>query len=420
MPFILEAVDLDDVIDNEDMVYGWVAHAAKNGRIFYGYSGNPYIHQKYGDIELYSCIVWDDAEQKNTLEQFDLHVSGPCMWDMRISDIGLKNDTPYEMTRLTAVKSASNGGFTILHLLNADILPSFLEDDPVKAQVVAFALDVNYYKDEDAFAETVPECEGMKFEELNGKKLLPAMGSVLPNGFMHDHTVHEDGTALDISDNDDIVLVTGIVKHVFVDTATLEDENLSRYLRTQIETQYGDLDIVHSKSMISDEEFELLRTVDPDHPQIIVQAVAVLSGDVAINEYENGIIKDKEHDLAALRYALVKGNADRLKTILADDVIYQSVNSENLIQGKDAVVEHLNYVHDNMTAKFSSRFGNLTDDSIGERCIILEYSEERFTDSIVLIDVSEEGMIKKIEVSDAASKPYIVDEEPQCKEWWED
>ena len=86
----------------------------------------------------------------------------------------VKNDISYNMTRLSAVKNSEGDGFTIMHLINADVLPSFLEDDEIEAQVVAYALDVHYYEDEGAFAATVPECESVKCENLNGYKILPA------------------------------------------------------------------------------------------------------------------------------------------------------------------------------------------------------------------------------------------------------
>jgi len=418
MPVLLRSMDLDEIFDEEN-ISGWVADSAQNGRVFYGYSGNAYIHCEYDAAELYSIIIKDKAEQKNELVSFDIQVSGSCVWNLRYSEIALKNDIPYDMTRLAVVKHPESGGFTVMHLLNADILPSFLEDDEIAAQVVAFAVNVHYYENEDALAETIPECEGMKIEELNGQKILPAMGSVLPTGFMHDHMVREDGQTLDQDEDDELVSITGIVKHIYVDSVKLKGDEIARFLRTRIDTQYGELDIVHSRPMIADDEFKFLKSCDFSKQEVIIQAVGVLSGDVAINEYENGVVKDRNNDLAALRYALIKGNAERLASILDENVTYESIHSSQKIVGSDSVINHINDVHNNTTIKYIAHFATI-DDGSDERCIILAENQDDNYQSMVRIVVSDEGLITRIIVTNDSAIMFVVDEKPYYKGLWDD
>ena len=101
-----------------------------------------------------------------------------------------------------------------MHLINADVLPSFLEDDEIEAQVVAYALDVHYYEDEGAFAATVPECESVKCENLNGYKILPAMGSVLPNGFLRGNIVKMDNGTGEHDESDDELVTIFYLLHL--------------------------------------------------------------------------------------------------------------------------------------------------------------------------------------------------------------
>lgn len=410
----LRAIDLDEVFEDENLLFGWVGHSAQEGRVFAGYSGNMYSHTEYGNAEIYSCLLVNEDEKRIELERFDIQVSGPCVWKVRFSDMSLKNETPYNMVRLSAVKNTESGGFTIMQLINADVLPSFLEDDEIEAQVVAYAIDVNYYADEDAFADTIPECEGMKFEEFNGHKLLPAMGSVFPNGFMHGHLVKEDGSCEQDDSADELVAITGVVKSAYVKSVQLNDETIAKFIVTRIDTQFGELDIVHSRPMISDEEASMIKE------GAIVQAVAILSGDVAINEYENGFVKDHKNDLAALRYALIKGNASRLKLIMTDDVVYESVNSDSDINGKECVIERLDYIHANTKSEYFGYLATLENDNPGERVIILAENEEDNLTSIVRIDVNEDGLITKIKVSNDSNIKFKIDERPVYHEPWEE
>lgn len=407
MPIVLKAIDLEEVFDDDEFLLAWVGKSIEEGRSFGGYSGNIYSHKKYGNAEIYSCLVVNEEDKKLELEKFDIQISGACVWKVRYSDIPLKNDISYNMTRLSAVKNSEGDGFTIMHLINADVLPSFLEDDEIEAQVVAYALDVHYYEDEGAFAATVPECERVKCENLNGYKILPAMGSVLPNGFLHGNIVKMDnGTGEHDESDDELVTITGIVKAACVKAIKFDEEVLSKFIVIRLETQFGELDLVHSRAMITDEEALYIKE------GAIVQAVAILSGDVAIKEYENGFVKNQKNDLAALRYALIKGNASRLKLIMAEDISYESVNADSVIKGKENVIAHLNYVHNETKTKYFSYLATLKNENPGERCIILAEDEKYNFTSIVRIVVNEEGLISKIIITNNPNIKFKIDTKP--------
>lgn len=412
MPVELNAIDLENVFEDDELLFNWVRHAAQEGRVFCGYSGNIYSHATYGHAEIYSCLTINEEEKRVEIERFDIHVSGPCVWKVLYSEMITKDETPYNMARLCAVKNADSGGFTIIHLINTDVLPSFLEDDEVEAQVVAFAHSVNYYADEEAFAATIPECEGMKIEHLNGQKLLPAMGSVLPNGFLYGHVVKEDGSCNQDDSLDELVVITGIVKNAYVKSVKLEDEPISKFIVTRIDTQFGELDIIHSRSMITDDEASIIKE------GAIIHAVAVLSGDVAIKEYENGLVKDHKNDLAVLRYVILNGNASRLKLIMTDDVTYDSVNADQLIKGKSNVIDHLNFVQENTESEYFAYLATLEIVNPGERCIVLAEDDANNLTTIVRIEVNRDGLITKITADNDSSINFKIDEKPSFKEPW--
>ena len=57
MPIVLKAIDLEEVFDDDEFLLAWVGKSIEEGRSFGGYSGNIYSHKKYGNAEIYSCLV---------------------------------------------------------------------------------------------------------------------------------------------------------------------------------------------------------------------------------------------------------------------------------------------------------------------------------------------------------------------------
>ena len=96
MPIVLKAIDLEEVFDDEFLL-AWVGKSIEEGRSFGGYSGNIYSHKKYGNAEIYSCLVVNEEDKKLELEKFDIQISGACVWKVRYSDIPLKNDISYNI-----------------------------------------------------------------------------------------------------------------------------------------------------------------------------------------------------------------------------------------------------------------------------------------------------------------------------------
>ncbi|SDB13629.1 hypothetical protein [Eubacterium oxidoreducens] len=411
MPMMFESIDLEDVFEDEKFSMGWVAHSVENGRVIKGYAGD-YTHTKYGSVELYSHIA-KNGEQ-NELDGCNLQVSGAFVWKVYLGPLHLKRDTSCVVA---SVKGYKTGGFTIMNIINPEVLPSFMENDELEVQVVANAISVNYYENEDALAGTIDPIKESKNEEFIGLKCVPAMGSVLPNGFLCGHMVTEEQDMQEEYEyhiDDELVLITGIVKNVYIKKVIIEEEEFSKFLVTTIDTQFGDLEIVHSRSMISDQDIPFIKE------GAVIQAVAVLSGDPAINEYEDGIIKTHKNDLSALRYALMEGNAERLNPILDEAAVFESVNIETPINGKNSIIERINYVNDNTSIKYYSYLATLHDEYEGERCIVLAENDEDNYTAIVRIEVDESGNITHIRLTNDSSMIFTIDSEPVFERDWED
>ncbi len=403
MPMIFDSIGLEGVFENERFFMGWLGHSIKNGRVIRGYSGD-YTHTKYGSVELYSHIVANGNQ--NELDGCNLQVSGASLWRVYLYPLYLKKDTSRVVATVIDYKT---GDFTIMNIINPDVLPSFMENDELEVQVVANAISVNYYENEDALADTIDSIKESKYDEFMGQRVIPAMGTVIPNGFLLGHKVTEKQDVLEAAEynpNDELVLITGIVKMVYIKKVLIKEEEISKFLVTTIDTQFGELEIVHSQSMISDSDIPFIKE------GAVIQAVAVLSGDPAIHKYEDGIIKNHKNDLSALRYTLMEGNAERLNHILDDDALYESVNKDTPISGKNKIIENINYVNDNTSIKYYSYLATLHKEYEGERCIVLAENEEKNYTDIVRIEVDESGNITHIVVTDDSTMEFTIDQEP--------
>ena len=69
------------------------------------------------------------------------------------------------------------------------------------------------------------------------------------------------------------------------------------FIRCVVDTHFGELEFIHTLDQVPEEMRENIRVGS------VVSGTCILSADVALHEYENGIVKDHEHNLRALRYA---------------------------------------------------------------------------------------------------------------------
>ena len=70
-----------------------------------------------------------------------------------------------------------------------------------------------------------------------------------------------------------------------------DEEKLHLFHRVMIDTEFGELEIAHTSDQVSEEELPLIKA------GATVFGAFMVYGDCAIYEYENGIVKDEEHDL---------------------------------------------------------------------------------------------------------------------------
>lgn len=146
--------------------------AARDGKVIKTYSGNPYINAHYGDVDIIVRLEHNEDQNKYDIVGVDTQTAGRCVWDLRVVSDVTPPEAGITEKRILAARAEDNSGMLVVNVVNSDVLPSYMEDDIVKLQVVAFATDIDYYENEEAYEAAQPDWH-------NGRKMMPAEGSII-------------------------------------------------------------------------------------------------------------------------------------------------------------------------------------------------------------------------------------------------
>ena len=404
MAYFIENFGLDYSKETSELLNDIALLSVKKGKELPGYSGNSYYSRKYGDFEMILRTELDEDEHKLMIKDYDTHCPGNAVWNVCVSgiDIDYKDDS---MRKRIVIKSREDGkGMCVVDVMNSDILPSYLEGDEISLQVIAFPIEIDYLETEEEYDATLPRD---KFGQAFGL----ADGGIFPIGMFSKGSPDENGE----EPEDEVrshVMIRGRVK-CFKECYVQFGESRWELVRTLIDTQFGELEIVHTYDQVKQEQRKNLRK------DAIIAGIFEISGDPAINSYSDGLVKNEENNLRALRQVFVKGDSERLNAILADDAVYITAAGKTY-SGKEAIIQRLRYVHecqqeDNtevhtwMATLQQSRTGEQMPYDEGKRCVIISYKESCEPQAIAFLEMNEEARIVKLVVSDDFRYAFRID-----------
>ena len=405
MPNFIDNLGLGFIYDDNETTTNFFGHLVQNGKAITGYYGCPNLFNSKGDIDFFVKTRLND-EGNLEVAGLDTHCCGRNIWELRNTGMDITPKDSLLTERLFMFKNHADGsGMLPIHIINADVLPSFLEDDVVSMQMCAFPLDINYYADEDDYADHQPKTD-------DGKHWLISDGSLMALSFLHNHQMHNEGDEDVDYSTDDHVLFRGTVKRLNNGVLEMhEGEKINTYIRCVIDTPYGELHFAHTIDQIEEEQRENLKV------GAVVFGTCVLSGDVAIREYDQGIIKDFDNNFKLLRQVLVKGQAERMRPVLSEDAVYISEASKKSYEGIEKIVDRFNYVHEEQSSKtFATPATIVSVDSedleypVGTRCLLISYETEDNYSAIAFLDVNEEGNITRIYITTDSRYHFREDE----------
>lgn len=414
MPVFLENYNLDWVNEQEDdLLAGLLGMTIKEGTQVNGYSEYPSFYYKFGKAEIHVQTTKNDEQENGVkLDRWDTHASGNCVWDLLCTGMDITPDdgTKTERVMLFRNYDVDRGSFIPIHVLNPDVLPSYLEGDRVKLQVVGLPTSIRYHENAEQFEASLPKDE-------DGNTWGIAEGTLFPSGFLVNHAVGNTETNSKNQITDSYIAFRGVVKDLRTGKVEMLGQELDPFIRCYIDTNLGELELDHSIKQVSEDQRKNMKI------GATVEGVCVISGDAAIYEHDKDIVKDFDHDLAALRFVVEnKVRAEHLKRILAKYAEYTSVSGKwtYVYVGLEDIIGRLNHVQDAQKAESTKVFAHyavITDKEVNElphgideRCLVLAYDDPDKYASIMFISVDEEGMITKIDVTNDSRYRFRIED----------
>ncbi len=412
MSLFFENFGLGEFTEDEELIAGLACNATENGKTFHGYYDDFYLYRNFGDMEMIISIVKNE-DGKWEADRYDSHCRGNCIWEAVVHGVNMNPDGQDRLHQRILI-SGANGvkNLAVVNLVHADVLPSFMEDDVIRMQIVGFPDLIKLYEDEDSYMNDQ--------EEWNGGKLGLADGLIMPSGMLTNRNPNSEHFNQDQDMDSWHVLRGSITKALWGALDFSEEKYETAFIILYVQTRMGELPLILTPEMISEEEQPLLK------PGSIVSAVTYLSGDVAIEEYVNGKVLDEEHDLSLLRYSMTGGDPERLRSALTEDAVYQADTVSETYIGPDAIIERIRYVKKNASVQYRIKKGSITaiEDSgketqicdVGSRCLILYDSKTGDAIALCFIETDEAGKIRKILTTNDARYRFAPDPPPELKD----
>ncbi len=410
MPLDFDSFGLE-VFRKEEAFRGMVQYAAQEGEPITGYYGLPYFNHHYGKVQIILRTKKREDDEGFELTGVDTHARGYAIWNVRLGMPNIeRKDADKLERRVTITRADKTGGMAVVSIVNADVLPSFMEDDTVSLQMIGLPELIQYYADEEEYAEDQPKLP-------DGKSFLLEPGMVFPSGLLKNRNPGDPHFDED-EHLDDICNIRGPVKSLRYGVFELNGEKFDSFIFCTIDTEYGPLEIVHTAQQVDEKERSNIRE------GAIVSFYGTLSGDAAIDEYAHGIVRDEEHDLALLRYSLSKGDPERLRAVLADNAVYETYYKSLVYHGPDEIISGIKRTQEALKeegTEFWARLATVvgTEEKggplqygIGKRCLALSYNREDECEAAVFLDVGDDGIISRILISNDSGYQLETDPVP--------
>ena len=424
MSMRMDCFELDILIENEESVRSLLAAVVQDGLPVRSYTG-LYMNKWYKNLQIVVGGVTRAEEKELEIVSSNAHCAGICVWKCRVRDIITPKDRS-ELDLRLLVESVSDDereskSFTVVDVVNAEVLPSYAPGEIIQLQVIAKADKIGFYADDESFAKVEGQKVMLPIGE-NGEKeeqtLTIAAGYPMPNCFVNNHfkKTKEEAAAAEFTDEDKWVYLRGEILKTCAYSAIFkgdeENEDVNWILPAiPVKTYFGNVDIMFNATWISQEQKEIVE------PGNIISTVCEIQGDTLIDEYENGMVINKKNNLMAVRYAFSSGKMKRLLPIMADNCRFYTEAHDKEIIGREEIVKYLEEKYRHITEdehyeEFTAYGFVVNDDEEieqyglkhkrGEICIAigLDNGEQKGWSQFAFLDYDEDKKICGINLSD--------------------
>ena len=390
----LHELGLGYLMENLDTASGFLGHVLKEGKAIHNYYGLPYINQHFGSTQIVCRVNHNPEGESLQFAGFDAHADSLCVWNLRLEK-KMENTDEDDPTSVKILAHDMDGhNMLAINVVNGDVLPSFKKDEVIQLQMVAFSANARLFEDEEAYVASVEPGP-------NGRKLMMGENTVFPVGmFSKDDEMK------------DVVRIHGTINRANFGRSKLGEDEIGRNIRCHVDTQLGEIVVI----LVLD-DIENAKEFKTIHEGMVIDCAARLSGDAAIYDYENGIVRNAENNLKLVAYSLENGDPERLRPVLAKGFVYHSENSGKHFEDVDEFIGFTRMVN---TEGDPSRtyYATITEIEegpeleypVGTRCAVISYESEEGYNSIIFVDTDEDGDIKRIYLSREPRYRFCVDD----------
>jgi len=388
MAFAFENFALNDLVAKPEDAMRLASLAAGTGQRIPAYGGEYYRYW-LGDAQVV-VRTWNNYETgEMEIGGMDTHAASDAVWECEIAD----DLTPeyYDCLSRRLLVSGEQGGAAVVEVVNADVLPTFAVGTKVKLNMVGFPKWVQYYDNGEEY------CAAQK----NKDEILEE-GDIYAYGYAVSHD-SESGIQ---TDEENLVLLRGVVKDVKVGESYMGMEPMTTFIRTTVETVFGDVELCHIAEQVVEEQKEKVKV------GATVSTLCFLSGDAAVGGLVGGVFFDEETDIILLKNFFENGGADRLRTAMHGECTYYSEVAKEPVQGLDNVIAILKDVEaaldaDHCYFAYPARITEVEkvegkapcSYGVGKKCLLLAQGGPEQYVALVFVETDSFGRIRELRLS---------------------
>lgn len=397
-------IGLDYMFKSDSEIVRFLGRKSADGELIERYNEHPlYLYHDAGDVGFYSELVIDDVNKTiNSQNMTPVGKSERAIWDALVA-MRLKESGDDYSDRFIILKRKNDGkGLAVLKFLNPDIVPSYLENDEISLRVTAYPEMIRYYENEEEYESDI------RRERGDRKTYLIREGTIFPLSFLWNHD-EEKREGNDFS-NDNVNFISGIVKDVLPGILNVDEDRDAHFLRCFIETEFGELEIIHTEDEVPAEYRDSI------HPGAFVHGAFQLVGNPAVSIFEHGLVRNEECNLRRLRQVLVAGSGSDLSAVLDSEVSLQFDGEEEPRRNsKEELICFLDAFHHERPNERIADLVTITETGenslypVGKRGVAYQETGEDGYGFIVFIDTNKIGEISKVVFSFDSGYSFVTD-----------
>ena len=202
------------------------------------------------------------------IDDVKIHHTSEDVWKLkRITEID-KCDGSYLAT------STDGKGLIVVRLVNDQVLDNIKIDDIIEAQVVAFALNIDIYQDEDDYEASIPKTK-------DNQQVLMKDGLIVASNFIVNNSANLNDEERQSKEHifDNLVDIRGTITMCYKYPLKMFDIELNNYYLASVLTDFGQIKVIIPRALFPE-------NVNGFGIGNVIVGKVVISGDVCIYNYE--------------------------------------------------------------------------------------------------------------------------------------